>query len=117
MKIEKWSNQEKKDPTECEVVVNIGSDRGCKVASAILTELGEVNKVVHYRRSTPIDYTTYFYANGYTVAVIGAFTSGYLGGGTNRFKRVLIEFGFPEDEVSAILLDGSLEDAIITLEK
>lgn len=67
----------------------------------LLTDIGKVIEVVHYRRNG--QYLTFFVGQKYNVVVESGLTSGYVGVGTNRFVDVLISIGIEEDEAKNIV--------------
>lgn len=102
----------------CSVKIETGTSySSLEIALANIPTVGEVQKVVHYRKRKIGEYLTIVSGQKHTIAILGGLTSGYKGTGSNASIELLKQIGFKENLIESLYYDATYDNAKITLEK
>ncbi|MGM0924691.1 MAG: hypothetical protein ACQEWW_26485 [Bacillota bacterium] len=116
--IEPLENFNMPDIDHCNIQIKTGTSyANLELVINNLPVIGEIQKVVHYRKRKEAEYLTIITGVKHNIAVIGGLTSGYQGTGPNASIELLKQIGFEERHVETLYYDPTYENALITLEK
>ncbi|WP_042472758.1 hypothetical protein [Bacillus ndiopicus] len=86
------------------ILIEATTDQAVNYVQDNLKRLGEIISVKHSRNSNEIDYETIIKGENATLYIQSGFASGYGGTGPRALVKLLVSFGFDEEEVERLVV-------------